>query len=656
MTHQQITRTLLATVIAGVLATSAANAAQRTPTRGDAPRVDTSAIASQQTFDRFIVTYRNGSAEKSNRSAAQRSVATAAQRAGLTAISGAKGAARAQPLAVSHLRKLAVGSDLMRTARKLDRVEAESLMRQIAANPAVSHVEPDVMMHAVRDIRAPAYIKSQTFTPNDSFYAKYQWHLRAPDGTLTQGNVANDGGANVNNGWDLADGNGVVIAVLDTGLTTHVDIDSSLIDAGYDFITDPVVSGRATEGRVAGGYDLGDWTTEEPWLTECTSASRPPSNSSWHGTHVAGTAGAERTNNGAGMAGVAYGAKILPVRVLGHCGGYTSDIADGIVWAAGGTVTGVPANANPAQVINMSLGGSSTCSASSVTGLAVAQANALGAVVVVSAGNGNADAANNSPASCPGVITVASTGITSRRAFYSNYGASVEIAAPGGGVYPNDGSSGTPGDDGFVWQALNSGLKGPVANDTKYGGYAGTSQAAPHVAGVVAMMQGARLDAGLPLLTPAEVLDVLQSTAHTPIVAPPANRPIGAGIVDAFAAVTKVLEVPCDPATEECGPDATPLVNKVAVTGLSGAAASEALYSFDAQAGAVLSFMTYGGTGNVSMYVSFDAEPSTTVSDAKSTRVGNSETVRFTAPKTGTYYIKLVGAAAYSGVTLVARQ
>lgn len=115
-------------------------------------------------------------------------------------------------------------------------------------------------------------------------------------------------------------------------------------------------------------------------------------------------------------------------------------------------------------------------------------------------------------------------------------------------------------------------------------------------------------------------------------------------------------EEPCDPETEVCGPEATPLTNKVPVTGLAGAAASEVLYSFEAQAGSVLSFMTYGGKGNVSMYVSFDAEPTTADHDAKSTRAGNSETVRFTAPQAGTYYVKLVGAAAYSGVTLVARQ
>jgi serine protease len=118
------------------------------------------------------------------------------------------------------------------------------------------------------------------------------------------------------------------------------------------------------------------------------------------------------------------------------------------------------------------------------------------------------------------------------------------------------------------------------------------------------------------------------------------------------------LEEPCDPATEVCGPVATPLVNKVNVTGLSGAAGSEKLYSFEATAGSVLSFVTLGGSGNVSLYVSFEEEPGATSYDYKSTRPGNSETVRINAPQTqaGTYYVKLVGVAAYSGVTLVARQ
>src|SRR3546814_986547 len=111
---------------------------------------------------------------------------------------------------------------------------------------------------------------------------------------------------------------------------------------------------------------------------------------------------------------------------------------------------------------------------------AIAGANARGATVVISAGNSGADAANYSPGNGPGVITVAANGIYSKRAFYSNYGSTVEIAAPGGGVYPNDGSSGTPINDGFIWQAINDGTKEP-ADAYAYLGMAGTSQAAPHV-------------------------------------------------------------------------------------------------------------------------------------------------------------------------------
>jgi serine protease len=326
--------------------------------------------------------------------------------------------------------------------------------------------------------------------------------------------------------------------VLDTGITRHVDVNTSLGDAGYDFISDAFVSGRPTDDRVPGGWDQGDWTTTEPWLSECTDATHPPEASSWHGTHVASTAGAELTNNARGMAGIAFGASVLPVRVLGHCGGFTSDIADAIVWAAGGHVDGVPANSHPAQVINLSLGGAGRCNPHDVTAKAVAEANALGAVVVVSAGNNGDDAARYTPAGCPGVITVASTGITSRRAYYSNWGHAVEIAAPGGGIYQDDDpETGVVSYDGFVWQALNDGTTTPVPLGATYGGFAGTSQAAPHVTGTVALMQGARKSLGLPLLKPGQVLQVLQKTAYTPMIRPKGKYSIGAGIVDSAVAV-----------------------------------------------------------------------------------------------------------------------
>ncbi|NLW97284.1 S8 family serine peptidase [Luteimonas wenzhouensis] len=631
--------TLALALIAAIGATGA-NAAKKAKFAATPP-VLSAQPAGQAAFHRFVVEYRDGTREATDRSAAAAGVTRALSRAGL---------AGARPASASHVRKLATGEHLVKLSRRLDRVEAEALLRQIRADPNVVSVRPDRMRHIARTAERlpgvqPAYI------PNDPDFLEYQWHMLAPDGSPTYDGGPNRGGANVSAAWDLADGNGITIAVLDTGITEHPDIDTSLAEAGYDFITDAFVSGRDTDDRVPGGWDLGDWTIGYPGAEGCRQR-----NSSWHGTHVAGTAGAQLTDNAVGMAGVAYNARILPVRVLGHCGGYESDITDAIIWAAGGTVEGVPANPNPAHVINLSLGGEGPCSAGEAA--AIAQANALGAVVVVAAGNESMNVSNASPANCPGVIAVAANGVTSRRAYYSNFGAGITISAPGGGVYANDGSGGAQIYDGFVWQARNPSLTTPTPLEeinpvTAYGGSAGTSQAAPHVAGVVALMQGARLDAGLPLLTPEEVTAILQSTVTAFTVAPGASQPIGPGIVNAAAAVAKAIEPPCE---VDCDPDATPIGNGVALSGLSGAAGSEVLYSIHVPAGAgPLSITTSGGSGDVTLLVSLGEEPTEADAQYRSARPGNNETVRVNAPQAGTYYIKLVGVRAYSNVRLVAR-
>jgi serine protease len=231
---------------------------------------------------------------------------------------------------------------------------------------------------------------------------------------------------------------------------------------------------------------------------------------------VAGTIAA-KTNNGVGVAGVAYGAKVVPARVLGRCGGYTSDIADAIVWASGGTVTGVPANANKARVLNLSLGGTGACD--TTTQNAINSARSRGAVVVVAAGNSNVNASNASPANCAGVIAVAATGRSGGKASYSNYGANVDVAAPGG-----DYGAG-------ILSTLNSGTSTPASDS--YASYMGTSMATPHVAGVAALMLSAN-----PNLTPDEVEARLKSTARA---FPAACSGCGAGIVDAAAAVNAAL-------------------------------------------------------------------------------------------------------------------
>ena len=192
---------------------------------------------------------------------------------------------------------------------------------------------------------------------------------------------------------------------------------------GYDFIHDTFVS-RDGDGRDPDPLDEGDWN---PVIGDCYPGS-PASYSSWHGTHVGGTIAAV-SDNGIGVAGVAFGASIQPVRVLGRCGGWLSDIADGIVWASGGTVTGVPANPTPARVINMSLGGYGTCGATYQAAIDAAVAN--GAVVVVAAGNSGIDVASSRPANCDSVITVAASDRGGSLAWYSNYGSLVEVTAPG---------------------------------------------------------------------------------------------------------------------------------------------------------------------------------------------------------------------------------
>ena len=622
----------LAVAVTAVLAVGTANAAGKAiKSSVAAPQASADA---QLPFTRFIVEYKDGT--RANRDAVVAGVNTAISRSGLAS---AKQATRA-----TYVRKLATGHELVRLSRGVDKVEAEALMRQIAADPNVKSVSVD----RLRQI-ATAPVQPMAYTPNDP-NIDWQWHMLPADGSDTFDGGPNRGGMNAPGGWDLSDGTGVVVAVLDTGVTAHPDMDTSMADAGYDFITDTLVSGRPTTERVPGGWDLGDWTINYPGASTCQQR-----NSSWHGTHVAGSAGAQKTDNGVGVTGVAYGAKHIPVRVLGHCGGLESDIADAIIWAAGGEVAGVPMNQNPAHVINLSLGGTGPCS--STEAAAVAKANELGAIVVVAAGNSNQDVSNFSPANCPGVVTVASNGVTSRRAYYSNYGDGIDISAPGGGVYANDGSSGTQIDDGFVWQARNPSTTTPTPlaqiTGVPIGGSAGTSQASPHVAGVIALMQSARMEADLPLLDTDEAIAILRRTATPFAVAPVANRAIGPGVLNAGAAVLAAIEPPCE---TDCAPPATPISNAVPVRALSGTAGGETLYSIEVPAGVSgpLSITTTGGSGDVSLHVSVGEAPADS-GMWNSSRPGNAETIRINAPAAGTYYIKLKGVRAYSNVTLQAR-
>jgi serine protease len=430
-----------------------------------APAVGATALSEGMT-DRIIVKYRNavvGSAPSSSM-------------LGVARVAGNR-----QGVALSHLRRTSAGADVMSLNRNLSLSQAKALAEDLKSGDAsIEYAEPDRVLNAL-------------YVPNDSYYSQ-QWDY-----------FDAIGGLNLPTAWDKSTGKGVVVAVLDTGIRPHADLAANLLP-GYDFITTTLVSNDGT-GRDSDPSDPGDATT----AGLCYSGS-PASNSSWHGTHVAGTIAAVG-NNATGITGVAFGAKVLPVRVLGRCGGYTSDIADAIIWASGGTVAGVPANANPARVINMSLGGSGACD--TTTQNAINSARSRGTVVVVAAGNSNANAAQFSPASCAGVITVAATGKSGGKASYSNFGANVTVAAPGG-----DSGAG-------ILSTLNSGTSAPGADS--YASYMGTSMATPHVAGVVALML-ARNSA----LKPDDVAAKLKSTARA---FPAACSQCGAGIVNASAAV-----------------------------------------------------------------------------------------------------------------------
>ena len=387
-------------------------------------------------------------------------------------------------LQMRALHSTSTGANVVHLGKKMSVAEVEALAKDLVArDPDVEYAEPDRMM-------------VKMLTPNDTRYPE-QWHY-----------FESTGGLRANTAWDLSTGVGVNVAVIDTGYRPHADLSGQFV-GGYDFITDTAIAADGN-GRDSDAQDNGDSVV----AGQC-GAGEPASGSSWHGTHVAGTIAA-RTGNGAGVAGVAYGSKIVPVRVLGKCGGYTSDIADAIIWSAGGAVAGVPANANPARVINMSLGGGGACDVT--TQNAINSARSRGAVVVVAAGNENQNASNSNPANCAGVVTVAATNRSGGRAYYSNYGTVVDVAAPGGD---------TSVAGGGILSTLNTGTTTPGADN--YAFYQGTSMATPHVAGVVALML-----AKTPSLTVDQVESTLKSTSRA---FPAACSGCGSGIVDAFKAV-----------------------------------------------------------------------------------------------------------------------
>ncbi|MET9225278.1 S8 family serine peptidase [Lentzea sp. NPDC003310] len=478
-------------------------------------------------FERLIVGYKPGTAEASSDTAASDD---------------------ARKKGKSLHRRTASGAVVVDLGSKT--TNADSTIQAFKNDPKVAYVEPDLLMQPFAD-------------PNDTEYSR-QWDL-----------FEATAGMNVPGAWSSTTGAGVTVAVIDTGYVAHSDLSSKVV-AGYDFVSD-AARARDNNGRDSNPADEGDWVARGECGTDANGNPVPAADqgSSWHGTHVAGTIAAS-TNNSKGIAGIAYDAKIQPLRVLAKCGGATSDIADAITWASGGTVSGVPANQNVAKVINMSLGGQSSCSTTYQN--AINGAINRGTTVVVAAGNSNMNVANFTPANCTGVITVAASSREGNKAFYSNFGTRIDIAAPGGETRRGTDTPGTiTTPENGIWSTLNAGTTTPGAEN--YKPYQGTSMAAPHIAGLAALLVAKK-----PSLTPAQVKDLIKTNSRP--LPGTCSGGCGAGLADATKTVNAVDTTPppsggLENTTDVAIPDRGTAVTSSITSTLTGNASSSTKVGVD---------------------------------------------------------------------------
>ena len=403
---------------------------------------------------------------------------------GFGAVAGASAMVNAMPtgLDVARTKALSTTTDVLVFDQVVSASAARGIATALEARPDVLWAEPDlrVQIAATPDI------------PNDPLFPQMS--------DMWAGGGASDYSIKAPLAWSNQKGTAdVVVAVIDTGIALHPDLNANVVP-GYDFISDVAVANDGN-GWDPDPADPGDWiTAAEASTVEFEGCD--VTNSSWHGTHVSGTVAAVQDNN-LGITGVAPGAKVQAVRALGKCGGYTSDIIAGITWASGGSVPGVPANATPAKVINMSLGGDGPCTNSYAS--AINGAISRGTTVVVAAGNEDEPITNKAPANCSGVIAVTATDSRGQRAEYSNYGVAAgqaTIAAPGGDFAVDSG----------VLSTYNAGTRGPIYPELPgqyvYEGLQGTSMATPHVAGAAALLYSAGIS------TPASVRAALVSSVQ----------------------------------------------------------------------------------------------------------------------------------------------
>jgi serine protease len=387
--------------------------------------------------------------------------------------------------AIKEWRALPAGMHVLKAERLAGESFAEQLAR-VRADADVEFAEPDRR-------RYPHAL------PNDPLYSG-QWYL--------QNRIDTPSAVDAESAWDLGTGDaGVVIAVIDTGvLFDHPDLQRAHVGGrvlpGYDFISNATTANDGS-GRDADASDAGDWVTQQE-SNQGQFAGCSVSNSSWHGTRVAGIVGA-LANNSEGIAGSTWSSWILPVRALGKCGGFDSDIIDAMAWAGGLHVNGIPDNPYPAKIENLSLGADGPCS--QAYGNVIGQLAARGVVVIVSAGNEGGPVA--SPANCAGAAAVTGLRHAGTKVGFASLGPQVAVSAPGGNCVNVTGGPCLFSID----TTYNTGTQAPGAfgytNQTNVN--VGTSFSAPIVAGIAGLMAGANGNLG-----PAQLIARLREGAATP--------------------------------------------------------------------------------------------------------------------------------------------
>jgi len=446
-----------------------------------------------------------------------------------------QGVAKTAGVANASVRRTVGQAQLLDVGHWLSGGEAAALAAKLAAQPEVEWAEPNTRQRRL------------ALTPSDPYFSQ-QWWLQPVSGSDSNVLAARLRGVpQYRTAWSTQTGSAsAVVAVLDTGSTSHPDLSAHFLP-GYDFVSadsdGAFFFANDGNGRDADASDPGDWMTQAEIDSNPTKfAGCIAEPSSWHGTYISGLIAAV-TDNAVGVAGINQDGRILPVRVAGRCGATLLDIADGIRWAAGLTVAGVPANPNPARIINISFGGSEACGNTYQS--AINDVAAVGAVVVAAAGN--EQGALTRPANCSGVVAVGAVNRDGFKTNYSNFGAGMTLMTVGGD--PADfGRWGPALGDGGLLGVDNAGTTSPGAPG--YAFVSGTSFSAPLVSGAISLMLS--VDSNL---TVAEIIDGLKRSARPHVQAArigacSANNPgrcicttstCGAGLLDANQAVQYAL-------------------------------------------------------------------------------------------------------------------